>query len=90
MCHGCNPYSEDAVELNRSSVFVVRFARYRLHSLEMFCGLMSLPPPIMDNSYGEHQALMASAAMKEAKDSCKHAAKVLRQLASHVMKIWTS
>lgn len=40
-----------------------------------------LATPIIDTSYGEHQALIAAAAMKKAKDSCKHAAKVLCQLA---------
>lgn len=59
----------------------MRFARDGLHSLETLCGLLSLPPPIIDTSYGEHQALIAVAGMKKAKDSCKHAAKVLCQLA---------
>lgn len=88
VCHGCHnstklsdPYSAEATKLNRSSVFAMRFAGGGLHSLERFCGLMSLPPPVTDNSYREHQAAITAAAMKEAMDTCKQAANDLHQLA---------
>ena len=71
VCHGwhnstkfSDPYSAEAAKLNCSSVFAMRFAGGGLHSLERFCGLMSLPPPVTDNSYREHQAAITAAAMK--------------------------
>ena len=88
VCQGCHsisklsdPYSDEAKLLNRSSVYAMRFAGGGLHSLEKFCGLMCLPPPITDNSYAEHQAVIAAAAMKVAMESCKEAADELHQLA---------
>ena len=59
----------------------MRFAGGGLHSLERFCGLMSLPPSVTDNLYREHQAAITAATMKETMETCKQAANDLHQLA---------
>lgn len=88
ICEACDnstklsdPYSKEATVMNRSSVYAMRFAGGGLHSLEKFCGLMCLPPPVTDNFYAQHKAVITAAVMREALVSCKQAGVELHKLA---------
>ena len=51
-----SPYDSEAKAVNRRSVLAMRVAGRGLASLETFCGVMGLPPPVTDPAFRAHKA----------------------------------
>ena len=75
-----SPYDSQAKTLNRRSVLAMRVAGRGLASLEKFCGIMGLPPPVTDPAFRAHKADIAAAATEESVESRKVAAKELHRM----------
>ena len=75
-----DPYSKKAKSLNTRSVLGMREIGRGRNSLETFCGLMDMLPPIVGSSYGVHNRSLADASMKAGRESMLAAHAHLHQL----------
>ena len=75
-----SPYDVEPKTVNRRSVLAMRVAGRGLASLEKFCGVMGLPPPVTDPAFRAHKAAITTAAINESKESRKVAAKELHSM----------
>ena len=79
-CSLSNPYDADTKSVNTRSVMAIRVAGSGLASLEKFCGIMGLPPPITDHAFMEHKSSILAAAVEESVESRRVAAQELHRL----------
>ena len=57
--------------MNRQIVLAMRVAGCELASLEKFCGVMGLLPPLTDPAFRAHKAAITTAAIDESQESRK-------------------
>ena len=57
--------------MNRQIVLAMRVAGCELASLEKFCGVMGLLPPVTDPAFRAHKAAITTAAIDESQESRK-------------------
>ena len=79
-CSISNPYDADTKSVNTRSVMAIRVAGSGLASLEKFCGIMGLPPPITDHAFMEHKSDSLAAAVEESVESRRVAAQELHRM----------
>ena len=79
-CSLSNPYDADTKSVNTRSVMAIRVAGSGLASLEKFCGIMGLPPPITDHAFMEHKSSILAAAVEESVESRRVAAQELHRM----------
>ena len=75
-----DPYSKSSKSLNTISVFGMREIGRGKNSLETFCGLMDLFPPVVGSSYAVHNQFLAEASSKAGLESILAACAYLHKL----------
>lgn len=73
-------------EVNRRIVYAMRCLGTGLRGLEMFCGVMDLPPPVRQTTYTIIVNRILDATVAVAKDSMQRAAEKEKQLSQHQVK----
>lgn len=77
----CDPYSKESESLNTRSVMAMRAIGLGRSSLESFCGLMDMLPPVSPSSYSTHNQLqLASASLEEESENMLATSAHLHQL----------
>ena len=75
-----DPYTFDAKSLNARSVVAMRTIGRGQSSLESFCGMMDMLPPVTPASFSEHNKVLAEFSVKTASENMLAASGHLHQL----------